>query len=47
MPHQVVVALFLAEGLPVKAGIALARLAVMPFNDFVILGNGTAGVASR
>jgi hypothetical protein len=25
----------------------LARLAVAPFNDFVSLGKGTAGVASK
>jgi len=39
-------ALVLPEGVPVNA-IALARLAVMPFNDFVNLGNATAGVTSK
>src|SRR5471030_3215122 len=47
MPHQVVIAFFLPKGLPVNASIALARLAVMPFNDFVSFGNATAGVASK
>jgi hypothetical protein len=41
MPHQVVIALFLPKWTSVKASIALARLAVMPFNDFVTLGNAT------
>jgi hypothetical protein len=47
MPHQVVTALFRQKGFPVNPSIALARLAVMPFNDFVSLGNAMAGVASK
>ena len=33
--------------MPVKPKTALARLAVMPFNDLVSIGKGTAGVISK
>jgi hypothetical protein len=32
---------------PVDANMLLARLAVMPFSDFVSLGSATAGVTSK
>jgi hypothetical protein len=35
------------NGSPVNANIVLARFAVMPFDDFVSLGNSTARVTSR